>query len=66
MPVMDGITTAKEIDKLVKENKLGRQRIIGLSGYSAKEVEDKCKKAGMMKMLVKPLTMSAVKTVISS
>lgn len=66
MPVMDGIAATTELQRLIKENQLGPQRIVGLSGYSSEEVQAQCKQAGMMKVLVKPLRMNDLKFVLQN
>ena len=56
MPIMDGISACNELRRLTNEKLLPPQRVIGLSGFSSSDFEEKCKKAGMCKVLVKPLT----------
>lgn len=64
MPVMDGITASKEIQKLVENNQLPAQTIVGLSGFSSEEIKSKCKQAGMDSVFVKPFTVEDAKSLV--
>ena len=57
MAVMDGWTATEKIISFCKENKLKMPRIYGLTGYSDKDIEQKCLNSGMIEMIKKPVSL---------
>jgi CheY-like chemotaxis protein len=63
MPVMDGFTATKQINKKFK-GKQGRPIIIALTAHSMPGEREKCLKAGMDDYMVKPLLVDKLKMLI--
>jgi len=55
MPVMDGWEATLAIRSYYLEKKIACPPIYGLTGYTSHEFEEKCKAAGMSKVLKKPI-----------
>jgi two-component system, OmpR family, aerobic respiration control sensor histidine kinase ArcB len=64
LPDTDGITLTKKI-KQSDQNPNQQTHIIALSGHISKEQNDECLKAGMSRMITKPLTLSVAKNLIA-
>lgn len=55
MPLMNGIQATEKILQLLDQKNQRRVPIIGISANDSQEEVDKCLKAGMMKLIVKPI-----------
>lgn len=65
MPEMDGLEATRKIR--TGEAKVGRKTcIVGLTAHAQLEIEDACLKAGMDRVLTKPVRMAELYTVIDS
>ena len=64
MPVMDGFVATANIMKLY--NQAQRPIIIALTGNSEEGDREKCKSAGMVDFLVKPVKAAELKTIIEN
>lgn len=52
--------------KLIEEKKLKKPKIIGCTAYVSKELHDKCLKAGMERVLTKPIQIKDLKTIMNN
>lgn len=66
LPDINGIEVTARLRKIEAENNEQKQRaqVIGLTAYSVKEVQDKCKEAGMDKVFAKPVTPELLKATL--
>jgi CheY-like chemotaxis protein len=67
MPVMDGYIASEQILKLVKPE-LGENpnfcTIMALTSYTSQDVEQRCLKIGMTRVIAKPLNAAVLKEVV--
>ena len=56
MPIMNGYEATTLLREKMQKGELDYIPIIGLTGNTGKEIEEKCLKSGMSQILTKPLT----------
>lgn len=61
MPLMDGVETAKEIIKLIEQQKINTVPIVGCTAFVSKDKVMDCLNAGMKDVIFKPLTKNIIK-----
>jgi len=61
MPIMDGLTTTREIRKIEKENNFIPTPIIGMTAHALVQDKNKCIEAGMTDYLSKPIDNNQLK-----
>lgn len=64
MPVMDGISSTRQIRQFEKENSLPRVRIVALTCFSSEEYQKNAFEAGMDVFLVKPVLMKNLRPLL--
>ena len=65
MPLVDGFEAASLLKKKMETGELYKIPIIGLSGNSEKDIEEKCLASGMDRLITKPITDDKIQKVIS-
>ncbi len=58
MPIMDGITAAKEIGKMIAEKTITHTTIVAVSADADCTIESQCIQAGMKEYIPKPINIS--------
>lgn len=64
MPVMDGVTSTREIRRFERANALPRVRIVALTCFSSHEYQHNAFAAGVDMFLVKPIRMKNLKIIL--
>lgn len=64
MPVMDGISSTRQIRRFEKENNLPRVRIVALTCFSSEEYQKSAFEAGIDVFLVKPVLMKNLRPLL--
>jgi CheY-like chemotaxis protein len=64
MPVMDGLTAAREIRLFERESKRSRTTIIALTGAASQSARQEAFSAGIDRFLTKPVPMKALKQLL--
>lgn len=65
MPGMSGIEASKKITEIFSEQGIELPVIVGQSGDSSEELIDRCKKAGIIRNIVKPFSFMNFKDLLS-
>lgn len=65
MPVLDGVSASQQLANLIRQKELPQLTIIGTTGHTVSSVEEKCKKAGMIEVLTKPLKRTEVSELLA-
>lgn len=55
MPIMDGWKTTRKLREMMQNQQIPKIPIIGLTAFTSNEDVEKCKEAGMLHILHKPL-----------
>lgn len=65
MPLLDGCETTKKIIEMIKNNKIPKIHVVGLTAFTNSEDMKNCLKAGMSDVLTKPLKLKEFKEILS-
>lgn len=60
MPVLDGFGASRKISKYQKDCKSFNTPIVAVSAFQGSKIQRKCKNAGMISLLTKPVSNEAV------
>jgi CheY-like chemotaxis protein len=66
MPVMDGIMSTNKIRQFEEKMGLARSRIMAITGVASTDMQQRAKAAGIDEYLVKPVSLVALKKVITA
>ncbi len=61
MPVMDGYEATQILVKKMEAGRVPRVPVIGLSAYSSEEEIERCREAGMVEVIGKPISFENLK-----
>lgn len=64
MPVMDGLSAARQIRLFERESKISREVIVALTGAASESDRQEAFSAGIDRFLIKPVPMKALKLVL--
>ena len=64
MPVMDGLTSTREIRKFEREKRLEQTRIVALTCFSSMEYQREARTSGVDMFLIKPIPMKTLRPIL--